>query len=83
MSSQNATSIKQARLECLYDVVMTGSQNALATGVLLGKDANINRTCNRGEWFEIKWLEIISPLKSTGAGDQIASYQAIHRWQYA
>lgn len=66
------TSSKLIRRECLYDVTLTGAQNAGAFGIALGKDTNVNRTCNRGEWFEIKWLEIISPLvAATGASDHL------------
>lgn len=72
--SNNGTSPKMARLECLYDVILTGAQNASANGVQMGKDTQVSRICNRGEWYEMKWLEVISPLVAgTGAGDHLAA----------
>lgn len=68
------TSSKMARLECLYDVTLSGAQNASATGIKIGAETNTNRVINRGEWAEIKWLEIISPLvAATGVGDNVAA----------
>lgn len=62
------------RPELLYDVTLSGAQAAGATNIQIGNETNNDRVINRGEWAEIKWLEVISPIVAgTGAGDHIAA----------
>lgn len=66
------TSPKLTRREMLYDVMLTGAQNASSFAIAMGKDTNVNRVINRNEWAEIKYIEVISPLiAATGASDHL------------
>lgn len=79
------TSPKLVRREMLYDVNLTGAQNASSFAIAMGKDTNVNRVINRGEWAEVKYVEVISPLiAATGASDHLDAIRpffdgAVHR----